>query len=103
MGGRTNPFRNIRFVVRPAPALLKIIVIALILFSMAALAALSWVRQNLQTQTEGMRGEVAALEQENADLNRKIEGLGSVESVQEIAREELGLADPNTVIINPSQ
>ena len=44
----------------------------------------------------------AALEQENADLQEDIEALGSAQSVQEIAKESLGLVDPDTVIIKPN-
>ena len=34
------------------------------------------------------------------DLEEKIEDLGSVKSVEDIARSELGLADPNTLILD---
>ena len=47
--------------------------------------------------------EAAALEQENADLQEDIEALGSAQSVQEIAKESLGLVDPDTVIIKPNK
>ena len=43
-----------------------------------------------------------ALEQENTDLEHKIEILGSVQSVEEIAQEELGMVKPDTIIINPN-
>ena len=33
-------------------------------------------------------------------LEEKIEDLGSVKSVEDIARSELGLADPNTLILD---
>ena len=37
----------------------------------------------------------------NEVLEQKTEDLGSVQSIQDIAKEELGLVDPNTVIIDP--
>ena len=37
----------------------------------------------------------------NEMLDQKTEELGSVQSIQDIAKEELGLVDPNTVIIDP--
>ena len=43
-----------------------------------------------------------ALEQENKDLETKISILGSVQSVEQIAQEELGLVSPDTIIINPN-
>lgn len=102
MGGRKNPFRNIKLVVRPSSPLLKITVIAVILCSMMALAALSWVRISIQNQTQAMLDQAAQLEYENQELNQRIKGIGSVESIQQIALEELGLADPNAVVMNPN-
>lgn len=102
MKAQKNPMRNIQLVVRPSSMLLKIVVIVLIVFSTAALIALSWVRQSIQVRTENLRQEAIMLEQENDELADKISILGSVQSVQEIAREELGLVDPDTVIINPN-
>ncbi|MBQ3193622.1 MAG: septum formation initiator family protein [Oscillospiraceae bacterium] len=87
--------------IRPAPNLLKIVLIALILFSMAALLGLGWVHNGLQEQIGKLRREAAAVEQANEDLQEKIEDVGSVQSVKDIARDELGLVDPNTVIIDP--
>jgi len=102
MDAQRNPRRRIQLVFRPSTTLLKIVVIVLIVFSMAALAALSWVRQSIQLRTEDMRQEAMALEQRNADLEHKISILDSVQSIEEIAQEELGLVKPDTVIINPN-
>lgn len=102
MGAQRNPRRKIQLIFRPSSTLLKIVVIVLIVFSMAALAALSWVRQSIQLHTEDIRQEAMALEQRNADLERKISILDSVQSIEEIAQEELGLVKPDTVIINPN-
>jgi len=93
--------RRIQFVrVNSSPAL-KIVVTVLIVFSMAALIALSWVRGGISSQIQALRQDAAALEQENLELQEKINNLGSVESDRQIAQEELGLVDPNTVIIQP--
>ena len=72
--------RRGKVIFRSGSLALKIIVAVLIVFSMAALAA--------------------ALEQQSRDLEEKIEDLGSVKSVEDIARSELGLADPNTLILD---
>ena len=103
MEEKKNPVKSVKVILRPSSPLLKIVVIALIVFSMAALIALRWVRNSIRTQTENMRGEAAAVEQANSDLQEKIDDLGSVQSVADIAREELGLVDPNTVIITPEE
>ena len=102
MGAQTTQKRRIKLVVRPSSTLLKIVVIVLIVFSTATLIALSWVRQSIQVQTQDMRNEAINLEQENAELKDKIEILGSVQSVEQIAQEELGMVKPDTVIINPN-
>ena len=79
---------------------LKIIVTVLIVFSMAALAALRWVHVGIQERTGELRREAAVLEHQNSDLEKKIDELGSVKSVEDIAESELGLADPNTIILD---
>lgn len=93
---------NIQLEIRPSSPILKVVVIVLIVFSMAALLSLTWVRGSIQSRTDEMRAEAAALEHENAVLNEKISRLDSVESVREIAREELGLVDPNTMVLDPN-
>ena len=44
----------------------------------------------------------AVLEQENAELAEKKEDLGSSSSIRDIAKEELGLVEPDTIIIEPN-
>lgn len=101
MEKRGNPFRGIQVTFCHSTPVLKIVVILLILFSMAALIALSWVKTSIRGQTENMRSQAAALEYENEELGQKIRDLGSVGSVQDIAREELGLVSPDTILIQP--
>jgi len=102
MEARKKPAGKIQFIIRPSSPLLKIVVIVLIVFSMAALISLSWVRQSIQTRTEAMRQEAYNLELENAELKEKITELGTVQSVQDIAMEELDMVDPNTIVIVPN-
>ena len=101
MAQKKNPLKNAKVVVRQSPAALKIILIVLILFSIISLAMLRWVHNGILTETENLREEASALEHANTELAEKTEELGSVKSVQEIAQEELGLVDPNTVILDP--
>ena len=102
MADRANPFRNIRFITRPGPRKLKIVFIALILACAAALTALGVVRSHIQQQTQAALDQAAALEQENAELVEKKEELGSSGSIRDIAKEELGLVEPDAVIIEPN-
>ena len=93
--------KNVQLILRPSVPALKILVILLVVFSMAALIALGWVQYRVSSQTEQLRDKAAQLEQSNADLKAKIADLGSVASVEEIAREELGLVRPDTILIKP--
>ena len=103
MNPNKQPKPKLQVVVRSSSVALKIAVTVLIVFSMAALAALAWVRGSIRGQVENLRQEAAAIEQENRELQDKIDNLGSVQSVQDIAREELGLVDPNTIMIQPEE
>jgi len=101
MAEKKNPLRNAKVVIRQSPAALKIVLIVLILFSMVTLAALRWVHTGILEETENLREEASALEHANDRLEEKTDELGTVKSVEDIAREELGLVDPDTVIIDP--
>ena len=84
--------------VRSAKAM-KILAGLVVLFSIIALVALGWVRSSIRDLTEEKRQQAAALEQENAELVEKKAKLGSTDSIQDIAREVLGLVNPDTVIV----
>ena len=101
MANKKNPLKNAKVVIRQSPATLKIVLIVLILFSMVTLAALRWVHTGILEETENLREEASALEHANDRLEEKTDELGTVKSVEDIAREELGLVDPDTVIIDP--
>ena len=96
-------FKTGKFKVRlhSAPVKLKAVLIVLIVLSMAALVALRWVHNGIQTETQRKTEQAAAMEGENADLQEKIDNIGSVQSIRQIAQDELGLADPDTILIHP--
>ena len=93
--------KRFRVEFRSSSNLLKIVVAVLIVFSMAALLALGWMNSGLRERTQAQKDAAAALEQENRDLQEKIDNVDTVQGVQDIAREELGLVDPNTIVIQP--
>lgn len=95
-------FHNAKVVIHPSSRALKIAVIVLIVFSMITLTALTWVRNSIQSRTEDMRQEAAALEDANAALEDKLENPEAIENIIDLAREWLGLADPDTIIIDPN-
>lgn len=90
---------SIRVVFSPSSSLLKILVVLLLVFSLVALAALTWVRLTVQSQAEAMRSEAVAVDGRNKVLSQRMEDLESDDTVRAIAQEELGLVDPNTILI----
>ena len=82
-------------------ALLKILVILLLVFSMVALVALNWVRISIANQTEAMRAEAAAVEAANQKLTERIENKDSQQVIRDIAKEELRMVSPDTILIQP--
>ena len=100
MTKRSTPQKQVKVEVRPASNILKIILILLILFSIVALVALRWVHSGILTQIDELKDEASGLEYANEELDRKTEELGSVQSIQDIAKEELGLVDPDTTLID---
>ena len=100
MAEKHTPQKQVKVEVRPASNILKIILILLILFSIVALVALRWVHSGILTQIDALKDEAAGLEYANEVLDQKTEELGSVQSIQDIAKEELGLVDPDTTIID---
>lgn len=101
MAENRNPPIRKKIVVRPAPPMLKIALCLLIVFSMAALLALRWVHNGIREETQILTDEAATVQAENQELHEKIGNLGSVQSVKDIAQEELDLVDPDTVVIDP--
>ena len=87
--------------VRPASNILKIVLIVLIVFSIVALAALRWVHGGILSEIDALKDEASGLEYANQVLDQKTEELGSIQSIQDIAKEELGLVDPDTILIAP--
>lgn len=94
-------FSRIQFVYQRTRNATKIVVILALVLCTGALITLRLAMNDLENRTEKLRGRAVALEQENADLEENISQLGSVQSVVEIAEEELGLVQPGTVIYQP--
>ena len=101
MTQKNTPPKKVKVEVRPASNILKIILTVLILFSIVALIALRWVHNGILTQIDELKDEASGLEHANSVLEQKTEDLGSVQSIQDIAQEELGLLDPDTILIDP--
>ena len=83
---------------RRTPTLHKVVVAAAIVLSSVTLISLRLVQWEAEEKLAALRQQTAALEQRNEELRQDIEGLGTTDSIREIAREELGLVDPDTII-----
>ena len=94
MAKKTNIWGRIRLVLRPSSALLKIILLVTIVLCTAVLLILRVQITNTKQEAEDLRATAAWYEQENAELRQNIAQLGTEKSVRRIAREELGLVDP---------
>ena len=94
---------RIRLKYRRSSTLLKCVLLATILLSSVTLVAISAGIAQQEGKTRDARQEAAALEQENQRLEESTEDLGTVGSAQQIAGEELGLVDKDTVIFDIEQ
>lgn len=94
-------FGKIRLVRKRSGNLTKIAVLSAIVLSMVALLVLGNAIRITRERTESLRAQASRLERENNRLSGLIDSLGTVAGIQQIAREELGLVDPDSVIIKP--
>ena len=95
--------QKIRFVRRRSSMLTKAVLLSVVAFSTAALLALNAALVSIRQDTEDLQNQAAALEQQQQDLENRIDQLGTDDSTKQIAKEELGLVEPGTIIINPQQ
>ncbi len=97
----TNPFARVRLVYKRSKPLTKIVVLCAIVLSMVTLLSLRQQLLDTQTIMDSLKDKASQLEQEKGQLEDKIDDLGSVDSVEQIAKEELGLVDPDSIIFQP--
>ena len=84
---------------RRTPTLHKVVVAAAIVLSSLTLISLRLGHWEVQEKLAELQHRAAVLEQENQELRDDIDRLGTSDSIRDIAREELGLVDPDTIII----
>lgn len=94
---------NTRVIWKHSTPVLKMLICTLLVFSVLALAALSWVKLSVQAQTQELQNQAAQLEGANRKLSDRITDMTSDDAVRAIAEEELGLVSPDTVLIQPNQ
>lgn len=83
---------------RRTPALHKVAVAAAIVLSSITLICLRLAHWETEAKLSELRHQVSVMEQQNEELRQDIDGLGTTDSIRQIAQEELGLVDPDTII-----
>ena len=91
-------FSRIKLVRMRTPNILKVILTIVIVLCMVVLIGLKISVHQLNQQTEKLQEEAVGLGHANSDLQEQIDELGSVQSVIDIAREELGLVEPGSIV-----
>ena len=96
-----TPIGKVKVVRRRSRILTKVVVLAAVLMSVATLLTLLLVIQSTRDRTEALKTEAAQLSNENSRLELYIQELGTVKGIIRIAQEELGLIEPDSIIIDP--
>ena len=84
---------------RRTPALHKVVVSAAIVLSSLTLISLRLGHWDAKAKLSELQQRAAVLELQNQELREDIARLGTTDSIRDIAMEELGLVDPDTIII----
>lgn len=95
--------KRTRFVYRQSSNFTKTVVATALLLSIVALVSLGIATHNAKQQAKALADQAAQLEQENGELQDNIDALGSADSVDQIAKDELGLVDPDTIVVRPEE
>ena len=96
-----NPLQNTTVEFRRSRNLVKLVVLAVVILSTVTLLVLGSAIVKERSRAESSREEAIALEQDNDRWRSYIEELGTVRGILRIAREKLGLVDPDTIVIQP--
>lgn len=103
MGKSENPFGHIKVKYRRSSTLVKCVVLTAVVLCTIALLTLRFTILDAREKETELKNEAAAVEQENDSILQRIEELGTVESIKELAGKLLGLVDPDTVIFIPEE
>ena len=101
MGVILENLKKIKFIPRRGSLLGKAVLLSVVVFSTVTMLVMGSAVAQSRQRAEDLRQSALALEQEQQDLQNRIDDLGTDEGVRQIAQEELGLVDPDTVIIIP--
>lgn len=91
--------KNVKIVFHRGKPLTKAVLIGTITLCTVALVAIRINLDKEQARLEAAREQAIAQEQTRTELTVKLDQLGSQEAIVEIAGQELGLYDPDTIIV----
>ena len=94
---------RVRLKYRRSSTMTKTVVMSAIAVCMVALLTLQIANTAKEKQLEAERQKAAQLEQENNKLDDNIDKLGSAESAEQIAKDELGMVPTDAVVIVPGE
>ena len=92
--------RKHRVVFKKSSPLVKAVILITVLLSTIALITLYATIEQSRSQYEEMRQQAGMLEENNEGLVEKIDQMGTLESIIQIAMEKLGLVLPDTTIFD---
>ena len=101
MGKLRSVLKRVRIKYRRSSTLTKTVVISTIVVCMVALLVIGWRIDSVVADYEAKKELAAQLEQENNKLNENIDDLGSADSIEQIAKDELGMVPSDAVVITP--
>lgn len=89
---------------RKSSLITKLVLLAILLYAVATVAALQPKLEQLKQQRSTLRDEIAELEDANAQLQEDSRALGTDDSVRKLARERLNLLeDGDRIFIDSSK
>ena len=95
--------RRVKLVYCRSHPMIKVAALCTVVLSILALLGLQGAITGSRANAAALMQQADSLEQANQDLAQYIDELGTVQGIERIAEEELGLVDPDTVIIEPQQ
>lgn len=96
-----DELRQFKFKVKPSRRSTVVAISLTVVVAVSALLVLHSITLDAQARAEQWRAQAQQLEQENQNLEDKIDNLGTLEGIKDIAQDELGMVDPDTVIVTP--
>lgn len=93
--------KKIKLVKKPTRPGVKIALVLMVLCAGLAALTLTWLHQSLVAQTGKLRDQAAAVDYANGEIQHRIDNPDDPTVIADIARDELGLMDPDTIVLDP--